>query len=281
MKAVFALSLCASLTTHADSFSYPPLKQLADSLNTAWVQQGGVWWLSDQGEEGLKPPPCQKIVDDLVKTNMADSTTWKLERDIKGYKAGPHTFAEYKASCTEVAYVSKVKSFSEDVYSAIYSADLEMAKRCIDGYDEVIKLGVKPSELVPTRKVSLRGGGDAELGGTIEALRIKFCDPLYKKVADEQAKREAPYRAVLKGDKLDAALSGRFWMLPGKVDGANSPKLLAANNVWFYEMEPSSNSCANGKTIILYRWQFAPKTSKFLKATEKQYCGTPPASAYR
>lgn len=280
MKAVLALCLCASVTAHADTFAYPPLKKLADSLDIAWIEQGGVWWLSDQGEEGMKPPPCQKIVDDLVKAGIADTETYKLEHDIKDYKAGPHTFAEMKASCVDVAYVSKVKKFTEDVYMALNFADMEMAKRCVDSYDAVIKAGVKPTAQVPTSKVSFRGG-DAELGGTIESLRIKFCDPLYKKVADDKAKREAPYRAVLKGDKLDAALSGRFWMLPGKVEGANSPKLLAANNVWFYEMEPSDGACSNGKTLILYRWQFDPKTSKFLKATEKQFCGNIPASAYR
>ena len=282
MKALLALAmLCAPLIAHADTFRYPPLKELADSLNVAWIQQDGVWWLSDPGEEGMKPPPCQKIVDKLVKENIADTTIFPLGRDIKDYKAGPHTFAEYKASCTQVAYLSKAKAFTDEAFMAINFRDEEFAKRCIDRYDEVIKAGVKPTEIVPTSMVAVRGGPDVEVSGSIENIRIKFCDPLYKKVAEERAKREAPYRAVLKGDKLDAALSGRFWMLPGKVEGANNPKRLAANNVWFYEMEPSDGSCANGKTIILYRWQFDQKTSKFLKATEKQYCGTPPASAYR
>lgn len=282
MKELLTLAmLCAPSIAHADTFRYPPLKKLADNLTAAWYQEGGVWWVSDAGEEGMKPPPCQEIVDDLVKEKIADSTTFPLERDIKGYKAGPHTFAEYKASCTHVAYISKAKAFTQEAFRAIDYRDLEFAQRCIERYDEVIKAGVKPSEIVPTQKIAVRGSSDVEVSGSIEDIRTKHCDPLYKAVAEKKAKREAPYRAVLKGDKLDAALSGRFWMLPGKIDGANSPKLLAANNVWFYEMEPSDGACSNGKTLILYRWQFDPKTSKFLKATEKQFCGNIPASAYR
>lgn len=279
MKAVIAVCLCASLAAHADTKDQ--LKSLGDNLNTAWIQRSGVWWLSDQGEEGMKPPPCQKLVDELVKANVPDTATFPLQRDIKDYKAGTRTFAEAKASCAQVAYVSKVKAFTKEVFMAINFRDEEFAKRCVDSYDAVVKAGVKPTEVVPTSMVAVRGGPDVELSGSIENVRTKFCDPLYKKVSEDKSKREAPYRAVLKGDKLDAALSGRFWMLPGKVDGANSPKLLAANDVWFYEIEPSNGSCASGKTIILYRWQFDPKTSKFLKATEKQFCGTPPASAYR
>lgn len=279
MKAVLALCVCASLSAHADPNDQ--LKSLGDHLNTAWIQKGGVWWLADQGENDMKPPPCQRLVDELVKANTPDTATFSLQRDIKDFKAGTHTFAEAKASCVQVAYVSKVKAFTDEVFLAINFRDMEFAKRCVDRYDEVIKAGVKPTEIVPTSMVAVRGGPDVEFSGSIENVRTKFCDPLYKKVADDKAKREAPYRAVLKGDKLDAALSGRFWMLPGKVEGANSPKLLAANNVWFYEMEPSDGSCASGKTIILYRWQFDQKTSKFLKATEKQFCGMPPASAYR
>jgi hypothetical protein len=279
MRIAVALLVCLAAPAHADPQS--SFRSLGDSLSTAWIQRGGMWWLSDQGENGMKPPPCQTYVDELNAANVPDTATFDLQSAAGELKAGKHTFGEAKASCDRVFYVSKVKTFVESVYQAMQFADEEFAKRCVESYELVTKAGVKPDEVVPKQQVSYRGKDD-EFGGTIESLRIKYCDPLYKKVSAEKAKREAPYRAVLKGDKLNAALSGRFWMLPGKIDGANSPKLLAANNVWFYEMTPAdgSSSCS-GKTIILYRWQFDPKTSKFLKATEKSFCGDPPKSAYR
>lgn len=275
MRLVIVLALlCAARTVHADEYG-----GLSLSISGAWgARSDGSWILV--GDGSLEPPRCEVVLGELTARGATDATTFTFPSASRDLTAGTHTIAEARAACAQIAHWSKVKAFRTAALQARQFDDLEMAKRCIDTFDAITKAGVKPTEVVPSETVTV-GGKDEVFGGAIEALRAKHCDGPYQKFAAEKARREAPYRKVLKADKLEAALSGRFWMLPGGVEGANDPKKLAAAKVWFYTLTPADGSsrCA-GQEITLHRWQFDGK-HKLVKTTQKSFCGSPPRSAYR
>lgn len=173
MKLLFALALvCSTTTAFADTRA--DLRSLGVHLHRAWVQRGTVWWIEDS--EDLASPSCQKDVAALVAARVPDSETFMMPGDAKDLSSGRHTFAEAKANCNQIAYVSKVKAFALEVAKTINAPTAETAKRCVEVYARTIKAGVKPTEVVP--QIAVR---EEMLGGSIEALRIKFCDPLLKR----------------------------------------------------------------------------------------------------
>jgi hypothetical protein len=275
MRLPIALAiLCATTTAFADEYS-----NLSHSISGAWgALADGSYALVGDGR--VDPPRCEIILAELTEAGATDATTFTFLRASRDLTAGTHTIGEARAACAQIAYWSKVRAFRTEALQSSQYGNLEMAKRCIDTYAVITKAGVPATEVVANETVSINGKVQ-EFGGTIEAIRVKHCDGAYQKYADEQAQREAPYRKVLKADKLEAALSGRFWMLPGGVEGANDPKKLAAAKVWFYTLTPADGSSrCLGREITLHRWQFDAK-HKLRKTTQKTFCGDPPRSAYR
>ncbi len=275
MRLPIALAiLCATTTAFADEYG-----GLSLSISGAWgARSDGSWVLVGDGK--VDPPRCEVVLGELTAAGATDATTFTFPSASRDLTAGTHTIGEARAACAQIAYWSKVRAFRTAALRAGQFGDLEMAKRCIDTYAAITKAGVPATEVVPAETVTI-GGKDQVFGGAIEAIRVKHCDGPYQKFAEEKARREAPYRKVLKADKLEAALSGRFWMLPGGVEGANDPKKLAAAKVWFYTLTPADGSSrCLGQEITLHRWQFDAK-HKLRKTTQKTFCGDPPRSAYR
>ena len=158
-----------------------------------------------------------------------------------------------------------------------------MFENCIEFYDKMIASGVSPSAPVPE---------DKDRGilwkGTVQEIKEKWCDAGLKKVAGEIAAEHAPYRALLKADKLRLVIDETHggvmsYALPGG-KYTDDPKLLAAARVWFLDIGAPSNElkyCLNGgKRITVRRYTFDAQ-HKLLGTTQKEYCGNPPASAYR
>lgn len=158
-----------------------------------------------------------------------------------------------------------------------------MFESCIEWYDRMIASGVSPSTRVPEGEV--RG---IPWKGTVQEIKEQWCDAGLKKNTDEIAARHAPYRAHLKADKLRLVIdeaTGAVWsyaLSGGKY--TDDAKLLAAARVWFLDIGPPSNErqyCpGGGKRHSVQRYTFDAQ-HKLLGTTQKEYCGNPPASAYR
>ncbi|MEJ7847391.1 MAG: hypothetical protein WKF92_04790 [Pyrinomonadaceae bacterium] len=158
-----------------------------------------------------------------------------------------------------------------------------MFKFCIQSYEALIASGVSPSTRV--RENSDRG---ILFKGTLQEIKEKWCDAGQKKVSGDVAAKHAPYKAALKADKLRLVIDETHghvssYALAGG-GYTSDAKLLAAAKVWFIDIGPPSNEgqyCLNGgKRNSVRRYSFDAQ-HKLLGTTQKEYCGDPPASAYR
>ena len=164
-----------------------------------------------------------------------------------------------------------------------------MFKFCIQSYDKMIASGVSPSTRVPEQEIPASGSFPRILWkGTVQEIKEKWCDAGLKKVSGDVAERQAPYKALLKADKLRLVVDethggiSSYAMPGGKY--TDDPKLFAAALVWFLDIGPPSNEaqyCVNGgKRHSVRRYSFNAQ-HKLLGTTQKEYCGDPPVSAYR
>jgi hypothetical protein len=164
-----------------------------------------------------------------------------------------------------------------------------MFKFCIQSYDEMIASGISPSTQVPEYVMpATYGFPEVRWKGTVQEIKEKWCEAGLKKITGEVAAEHAPYKAVLKADKLRLVINethggvSSYALAGGKY--TSDPKLLAAARVWFLDIGAASNApqyCLNGgKRITVRRYAFDAQ-HKLLGTTEKAYCGNPPASAYR
>jgi hypothetical protein len=158
-----------------------------------------------------------------------------------------------------------------------------MFKFCIQAYDKMIASGISPSTVVPEGEH--RG---ILWKGTVQEIKEKWCDAGLKKITDDIVARHAPYRANLKADKLRLVIDETHgnitsYALPGGKYTSDA-KLLAAAPVWFLDVGPPSNELqycpSGGKRNSVRRYSFDAQ-QKLIRTTQKEYCGDPPASAYR
>lgn len=158
-----------------------------------------------------------------------------------------------------------------------------MFKFCLQAYDKMIASGVSPSTRVPEDRAS-----GVLWSGTVQEIKEKWCEAGLKKTGDDVAKRHAPYRAALKGDKLRLVIDETHghvtsYALPGGQYTGDAKKLAAAP-VWFLDVGAPSNErqhCpSGGKRKFVRRYSFDGQ-HKLLGTAQKEYCGDPPASAYR
>ena len=156
-------------------------------------------------------------------------------------------------------------------------------KFCVQAYDKMIASGISPSTRVPEGEHS-----GVPWKGTVQEIKERWCDAGLKKATGDVASRHAPYRAALKGDKLGLVIDEthghvRAYALPGGKYTSDA-KQLAAAPVWFLDVGAPSNerqTCpGGGKRKFVRRYSFDPQ-HKLLGTTQKEYCGDPPASAYR
>jgi hypothetical protein len=165
-----------------------------------------------------------------------------------------------------------------------------MFKFCIQAYDKMIASGVSPATRVPEEKMPGLRNNDPPIvwTGTVQDIKEKWCEAGLKKTADDVAKRHAPYRNALKNDKLRLVVDSthghvRSYAMPGG-QYTDDPKKLAAASVWFLDLGAPSNERQNcptgGKRKIVRRYTFDAQ-HKLLGTTSKEFCGDPPASAYR
>jgi hypothetical protein len=164
-----------------------------------------------------------------------------------------------------------------------------MFKFCIESYDKMIASGVSPTAQVPEDVIPASGKFPRiHWKGMVREIKENWCEAGKKKVLGEVEAKHAPYRAHLKADKLRLVIDETHggvssYALPGGKYTSDA-KLLAAAKVWFLDIGPPSNErqyCpSGGKRNSVRRYTF-DAGHKLLGTTQKEYCGDPPASAYR
>ena len=163
-------------------------------------------------------------------------------------------------------------------------------KFCIQEYDKLIASGVSPDTRVPDEEIAGQRHGDPSIPwkGTVREIKEKWCDAGLKKKTEDVASRHGPYRAALKNDKLRLVIDETHghvmrYALPGG-QYTDDAKKLAAASTWFLDVGAPSNERQNcpsgGKRKIVRKYTFDAQ-HKLLNTTSKEFCGDPPASAYR
>ena len=271
------------------------LSQLGDQMNNAWYRSGDTWRLSDGGFGGSfdKPAPCKEILDRLAAAGLPDTTTILFAKDMPDLASGKRTLAEIRPACEHIRRAGLVSIWEKQAAMAVtehpkLSAgggyDMRFFKNCVDTYDRMIKSGIPPTEPVQERKMTDGRGGEVVWSGTVEELRKKWCDEGVKKAADLRTVEEEPYRKVLKNDKLKLALEwkGDAWILQGG-STTKDPAKLARADVWFVDatrVDAARPRCGGGNEVHTVRRHQFDANQKLLKTTSKEYCGSPPSSAY-
>ena len=165
-----------------------------------------------------------------------------------------------------------------------------MFKFCLQFYDKMIASGVSPSTRVPEETLPPFSAGEKPIvwRGTVQELKEKWCEAGGRKISDDVAKKHAPYKAALKNDKLRLVIDEthghvRSYALPGGQYTSDAQKLAAAP-VWFLDVGAATNErqyCpSGGKRKYVRKYTFDAQ-QKLTGTTQKEFCGDPPASAYR
>jgi hypothetical protein len=177
-------------------------------------------------------------------------------------------------------FISNIRSIEGSVRRGEKLFPMEFVY-CVEAYKKMIASGVSPSARVLK-------DDNPNLTGTVAELKEKYCVVPEKKVNDDWDAKQAPYKAALKADKLRLMINEnsrvvyRYALAGGKY--TDDVKALAAARVWFLDVGAASNErrvCVNGGKLSSVRRYAFDANHKLLSTTEKEYCGTPPASAYR
>jgi hypothetical protein len=151
---------------------------------------------------------------------------------------------------------------------------------CLSTYDTMIKAGISPEDKVLERMVNDNDGNPVRWAGTVGELRKKWCELGLAKVTEKIDEQDAPFKKVLKADKLkDALLYRSFWLVGGGTTA--DPKVMAKAAVLFTDSSPSEFCVADGAQVhVLTRLQYNA-AHKLVKVTTSRHCGSPPAKAYK
>lgn len=283
MKAITSLALFIALATpaHADDADQL-VGQLENQIRQAWYRddETQAWLLADAASNGMQPAPCSQTLMKLRNLGVPASRTIELDDDSRDLRRGVHALPAVRKACDAIEHAGKIKEVERWIVLAAESTSVNNRKvfaSCTQVYDAAITAGVQPTERVPQRRIRI--GRDLVMwSGTLGELKAKHCDAPMADVQAEIAKRAAPYRKVLKNDKLKLALGydvTAVYVLPGG-DRSMNPKKLAAARVWFDTTSAPSNEhqyCADGRRRTLVRKYEFDREHVLVKTTPSETCG--------
>lgn len=268
------------------------MENLARSIDQTWYKAtDGTWAVKESGQDGFNAAPCAKHLRALAEAGVPETATIELAHDTPDFTKGKHTLTEIRTTCAHIERVGRVAEFQrwailsigEYPHIADGSFALEFFQSCTAAYAQLIKGGIPPTEKVLTVQITGPDQKPLVVAGAVEELRKKWCDPGMAKAKELRSKREAPYRRVLKGDKLKLAIEHGSLILPGGLRTDDPAKLVLAT-VWFSDVQTfieDREICKSGGTVhVVHRYQF--NSEQILAASsEKTYCGSVPTSAYK
>jgi hypothetical protein len=242
-----------------------------------WKTVDGQLQVVETNEQKLRR--CDYHLSHLTEWNAPDSLTFELDHDTPELKAGKHSWTEARAACANLLKIADRQKLIDRVNWAVFvckdetgrglASNLPHFDNAQRAYNDAIKAGIPLAQII----------GQEDATTTIQQLYEKWCLAGGAKLQAAEDARAAPFKKLLKNDKLRIALQDTdYIMLPG---GAKAtPERLAAANVWFEDASPSK-VCPNGAQVhVLHRYQF-DKQQKLAKVTDHEFCGRPPAGAFR
>jgi hypothetical protein len=261
------------------------LYSLGDHIDGVWYRDGAnaPWNIAD-GAQNDGVAKCKAMVDKAMKDGAKDSDKVSLGNDGPDWIKGEQPFGDMKVVCDRIQRMVNVKVWEKWAIFAMQElgkqggGDIKFSQNCLSLYDDMLKKGVAADSKVVARKVNDASGTAIDWKGTVKEVRVKYCDAGYKKAKEEQEKRDAPYKKVMKGQKLETALTYRGVFLAG---GAvtEDPAVMAKANVWFIDTEPQE-LCANfTQRHVIHRFEFAG--DKLAKSTNIETCGVPRANNFQ
>jgi hypothetical protein len=273
--------------------NYDVLIDFVRAMDDAWYRDATTktWLVADQAGD-LKGAKCTQALAAIAKAGVPGSRTVPLKRDNPELVAGDHSIDERRPVCANIERLAKIRAWEKWAFLSVKESgriggggfyDLAFFEKCVATYDLLLKAGVARTSKVQERELEGPNNTKIKWSGTIEDLRKKWCDIGLKKVQAEIEAKQAPYRKVLKGDKLTMALqTGAFYVAGGTI--TSDPKKLAAAAVWFSDTQSVNSDrkvCEGGAEIhVVHRYQF-DATHKLVKTTDTQYCGNVPMNAYK
>jgi hypothetical protein len=284
---VVALAVGAGVA-QAERTAKDILWDLQETMNRSW--SGGV--VFHHPPHGGKS--CGELLEELDEVGAPESATIRFLTSTPDWKGGEHPLSEVRPICARWMRTAALEAWHPSLNLAIGESqkigtsayyDTAMFNLCLVHYEKMLQMGIQPTDPIPPWKARLADGSTITLSGTVEEVRKQYCDVGMAKVKEEMEAKFAPYRKALKNDKLsmvviEGANSARAYILPGgKV--STDPKQLAAASVWFSDTTTSDRVACKGKDQhVVHRYQF-DKNHKLVKTTDKTYCGSVPARAYK
>lgn len=275
-----AFAILAALTTPALADTESKLAELGQTISQSWYEESaGIWNVSESFVNGFEPATCTTLLADLKRAPASATVT--LDSDTPTLKAGDHTLAEARTACTAIERQGKVRELERWLKLAAEgesTAQITVYEGCKEVYGKVIAAGIPGTTKVPAREVYVNGK-PMQWQGSIESLRIKFCDAPLQRAEEVLEQRAAPFKAVLKADKLAMALGYNVTAVYTLAGGDTSmdPKKLAAAKYWFDVTGAASNevqTCQNGKTRTFVRKYAFDAAHKLVTTTQKEHCGS-------
>jgi hypothetical protein len=287
---IYSVGLIAAISGSAAAGTPPAIQSLLDheesyyrqdSTTNEWQFNPGATIGDEDSDYG-----CQVDLNHAAKDGVPDTLTVDVPFDTPDWSKGQHTVAELRSYCARAQRMAAIAGIVSGFKLGVDDDQGDLAAKCIEWYDET----VKSFKLDPTAITLPDEGVGSELvdratgdpwKGTLEEGRKKFCDGNAKEYLEAQAADEAPYRKVLKGGKLKAALED---LLDKEVLGKGGKELsipqMAKAKIWFHLKWYDEQSCGDGSQIVyaVERYTF---TADDYDATQKEYCGVPPKSAYK
>ena len=230
-------------------------------------------------------PACVQILETSTKNHRPATETFWIRRDIPGLKAGKYSWTAARPVCDAITRAVAIATKQNTLEHELLSAKQELEnfaqggfhrdaafEECLTAYDDAIQGGVSATAHMQY--------SSTKLDGTLQELRDKWCVEGKGKIDSAKVEAEAPYRKVLKNGKLEMWLKDTTYIdLPGRA--AVTPAGLAKAMTWFEHLAPEDEVCTNGmKLHKILRFQFNANQD-LVKTTKKEYCGTPPESAWR
>jgi hypothetical protein len=232
---------------------------------------------------------CLQHYDLLHAAGVDDATQVTLNDDIGPHKRDSQmTYGEIHASCVESKHVSDVDHFTSFFPSVILEAvrridnhenpdiaDLQKrSKECADEVDRLLADGASPAIPVEIQAFGYKG--------TLGTVKAEVCLKGQPAVDRWMQANLAPFiKAGIKNDKLKMILEiypEPYYLAGGRA--SIDPRQLAKASVWFFDSPHDGDSCNGGAvTHTLHRYAF--DKNQTATETTRQYCGDPPARAYR
>jgi hypothetical protein len=265
----------------------------ADNLVDAYDHLGDTWKPKESGW-------CADSFDELTANHVAPTTKVKTSGALPDPAAWPHgsipagtfTLEALREHCRFLTSLNG--RFHFEAVAKLVLGHVEMlqpgefpdsnyteVKACLRSYAQLTAAGV-----APTTQLEFDTNSKAlpKFKGTLEEARVQVCEAARNGLRSKMDVVLAPYKKVLKGDKLKM-LSDTYpggFILPGGGLESSDAALLAKASAWFLDLSASDGKieCRNGSIHTVRKYQFNG-AGKLVSTTEKQYCGEPPASAFK